>query len=72
MQSAAKPSRSARRSRYWPGIGPMKMRRRSSFTPPTPRLDDDSRSGLATMRSWASYSTANGTKRAPVASTLSR
>ncbi len=50
----------------------MKMRRRSSFTPRTPRLDDDSRSGLATMRSWASYSSAKGTKAAPVASTLSR
>ena len=29
-------------------------------------------SGLATIRSWASYSAAKGTKRAPVASTLSR
>ena len=72
MQSAAKPARMARRSRHWPGSGPMKMRRRSSLTPRTPRLDDDSRSGLATIRSWASYSAAKGTKRAPVASTLSR
>ena len=72
MQSAAKSSRMARRSRHWPGSGPMKIRRRSSFTPRTPRLDDDSRSGLATMRSWASSSLAKGTKRAPVASTVSR
>ena len=50
----------------------MKMRRRSSFTPRTPRLDDDSRSGFATMRSWASYSSAKGTNDAPVAATLSR
>ncbi len=50
----------------------MKIRRRSSFTPRTPRLDDDSRAGLATMRSWASYCSAKGTKAAPVASTLSR
>ena len=50
----------------------MKIRRRSSFTPPTPRLDDDSRSGLATIRSWASSAAAKGTKRAPIASTLPR
>ena len=72
MQSAAKPSRMAHRSRCWPGTGPMKIRRRSSLTPRTPRLDDDSRSGLATIRSWASYSSAKGTNAAPVASTLWR
>ena len=72
MQSAAKPSRMARRPRHWPGSGPMKIRRRSSFTPLTPRFDDDSRSGLATIRSWASSSVAKGTKRAPVPSILAR
>ena len=47
-------SRIARRSRPGPGTGPTKMRRRSSLTPRTPRLEDASRSGLTTMRSWAS------------------
>ncbi len=72
ITSAGNSRRMAESPANCPGEGSRKISRRSAFTPRSPRRDVASRSGLATIRSWASHSGASATNRAPVAVTLSR
>ena len=72
IASAENVDRMSRIPANWPGSGSRKIRRRSSFSPRMPRLELASRAGSATIRSWTSSSGARGTKRAPMACTLSR